>query len=121
VVSPDIRSACDISEPKTYFAYDSAKLRSKDQSALKQLAQCVTRGPLRELRLELVGHADPRGSDHYNDRLGHTRATSVKTAMVALGVSANQVSTSSRGKRDARGSNEASWALDRRVEVKLAN
>lgn len=121
VVAEDIRSTCGIAEPKTYFAYNSAKLRQQDHTALKQLAQCITKGPLRERSLHVVGHADPRGGDQYNYQLGHNRANSVKAAMVEMGVASRQVNTSSRGKLDASGSNEASWARDRRVEVNLAN
>jgi peptidoglycan-associated lipoprotein len=121
VVSEDIRSTCGIAEPKTYFAYKSAALRRQDHTVLRQLAQCITRGPLHQRALQLVGHADPRGGEQYNYQLGQSRANSVKTAMLGMGVAAGQVSTSSRGKLDASGSNEAGWARDRRVEVSLAN
>jgi peptidoglycan-associated lipoprotein len=69
--------------------------------------------------MQLVGHADPRGSDTYNYALGQRRAESVKLAMLGLGMQSSQVSASSRGKQDAIGSNEAGWAKDRRVEAKL--
>lgn len=119
VVSEDIQKACGLPEPKAYFAYKSSKLRHDAQSFLKTLARCFTAGPLHKRQIQLVGHADPRGSDAYNHVLGQRRAESVKLAMLELGMQAGQISTSSRGKRDAVGSNEAGWAKDRRVEATL--
>lgn len=119
VVSEDIQNACGLPEPKAYFAYKSSKLRHHEQSFLKSLARCFTNGPLQKRQVQLIGHADPRGSEAYNYVLGQRRAESVKVAMLGLGMQASQVSVSSRGKQDAVGSNEAGWAKDRRVEARL--
>jgi outer membrane protein OmpA-like peptidoglycan-associated protein len=119
VVSKDIQDACGLAEPKAYFAYNSSKLRPQDQTLLTSLARCFTAGPLQKREIQLVGHTDPRGSDDYNRKLGLQRADSVKTAMLNLGLATSRVATSSRGKQDAVGHDEASWARDRRVEAKL--
>lgn len=121
VVSEDIRKACGIGEPQAYFAYKSAQLRHTDRTVMKQLSQCLTQGPLKNRTTRVVGHTDPRGSQQYNEVLGKSRANSVKGVLVALGVPATRVATESRGKLDATGTNEATWAHDRRVEVLLAN
>lgn len=118
-VSEDIRTACALPEPQTHFAYNSAKVRAQDQTFLKQLTDCFTKGPLGKRQVRLVGHADPRGGDEYNFALARSRAESVKRAMVQLGLAHQQALTESRGKREARGTNEAEWALDRRVELAL--
>ena len=118
-VSEDIRSACALPEPQTHFAYNSSRVQNQDQQFLAQLSTCFTRGPLAQRRIHLVGHADPRGSEPYNLALGRERADSVKVAMLMLGLSREQVSTESRGERDATGSDEAGWARDRRVEASL--
>jgi len=118
-VSQDIRSACALPEPQTYFAYNSSRVRHQDSTFLEKLTQCLTTGPLAKRQIRLVGHADPRGSDEYNYALAHSRAKSVKLAMVGLGFPSQQVQTESRGKREALGSNEAGWAKDRKVEVSL--
>lgn len=119
VVSKDIQDACGLSEPKAYFAYNSSKLRRQDQTFLKSLAHCFSAGPLQKRAIQLVGHTDPRGSDTYNHTLGQQRAESVKMAMLDLGLRSSQIITSSRGKRDAAGQDEAGWARDRRVEATL--
>lgn len=118
-VSEDIRTACDLPEAQTYFGYNSSKLRREDEAFLKKLTRCATQGPLAKRQMRVVGHADPRGSEQYNYQLGLERADSVKTAMLGLGLPRNQVETSSRGEREARGTNAAGWARDRRVEISL--
>lgn len=119
-VSEDIRTACALPEPQAYFGYNSSKLRRDDTTFLKKLTQCLTTGPLSKRHLRLVGHADPRGSDRYNEALGQSRANSVKLAMVGLGFPAQRAQAESRGERDAVGSDPAGWAKDRRVEASLA-
>lgn len=120
VVSKDIQDACGLAEPKAYFAYNSSKLRHQDQPFLKKLADCFAVGPLEKRTMQLVGHTDPRGSTAYNDALGQQRADSFRAAMVNMGLSSSRIAASSRGKRDAAGFDEASWARDRRVEARLA-
>jgi peptidoglycan-associated lipoprotein len=69
--------------------------------------------------MQLVGHADPRGSDEYNMVLASRRAENVKAALLPMGMPESRVSTSSRGEMDATGEDEEGWALDRKVEVML--
>jgi peptidoglycan-associated lipoprotein len=52
--------------------------------------------------------------------LGENRATNVKKAIAAEGLDPNKMSTTSRGEMDATGTDEASWARDRRVDIVLA-
>lgn len=118
-VSKDIQSACALPGSQATFGYNSAKVRAQDQLFLKQLTQCLTRGPLAQKKLRLVGHADPRGSSAYNFALGRERADSIKTALVTLGLPGPQAQTESRGKLDATGTDESGWARDRRVVASL--
>lgn len=87
---------------------------------LQKLADCFTNGPLAAERLRLVGHTDPRGDDEHDLALGGRRAESVKKALTGFGLSSDKASTTSRGEMDAAGSDEASWAKDRRVQVEVA-
>lgn len=52
--------------------------------------------------------------------LGGQRADSVKQYVLDKGLDSQRVSTSSRGEMEARGTDESSWAADRRVDVRLA-
>ncbi len=114
-----IRKACGITDAEAYFAYDSANVKPEYRKVLKKLADCFTTGPLAGKVMLLVGHADPRGDDSYNLALGGQRADNVKKIIVAEGMSAAKTETSSRGEDDATGTDEAGWAKDRRVDVKL--
>lgn len=118
-ISDEIRAACGIRDEDAYFAFDSAKLRDQDQRVLGQLAACFKTGPLKERNMLLVGRADPRGSAEYNMVLGEHRAQSVGQYLSSLGLASNRMETSSRGKMDAMGTDEPTWALDRRVDVDL--
>ena len=71
--------------------------------------------------MRLVGYADPRGAADYNLALGGKRADNVKSIIEALGLSAQKISSSTRGAMDATGTEEISWAKDRRVEATVGN
>jgi peptidoglycan-associated lipoprotein len=51
--------------------------------------------------------------------LGGRRADNVKASIATAGLSAEKIATTSRGELDATGTDEPSWAKDRRVDVVL--
>lgn len=118
-IALEIRGACGITEPVAYFDYDSAALDDQGSRVLDRVAVCFVSGPLAGKRVSVVGHADPRGEFEYNLVLGGSRASRVKTHLVAQGLGAELVETTSRGEADARGTDETSWAEDRRVDLRL--
>jgi peptidoglycan-associated lipoprotein len=116
-IAEDIRKACGISDADAHFAFDSATLGQTERPVLTQLATCFVSGPLRGREMRLVGHADPRGPDDYNMVLGGSRADTVKAFLTMKGVPSSRIGTTSRGEMEARGTDEASWSQDRRVDV----
>jgi len=120
-ISDEIRKACALSDSEAYFAFDSAHVRAEDQRVLKKLADCFSTGALKGREMRLVGHADPRGSADYNLALGGRRADNVKTVIASQGLVAKKIATTSRGAMDATGTDESSWAKDRRVDVTLGD
>jgi peptidoglycan-associated lipoprotein len=120
-ISDEIRKACGITDSEAYFAFDSAHVRPQDQKVLKKLADCFSTGPLKGREMRLVGHADPRGSADYNLALGGKRADNVKSVIATQGMAAKKMATTSRGAMDATGTDESSWAKDRRVDVTLGD
>lgn len=120
-IDESIRKSCGIQDSDAWFDYDSADLKKRDLPVLNAVAQCFSGGPLSGRALLLVGHADPRGEFEYNMLLGERRDGSVKSYVLERGLPDANVSTSSRGEMDARGTDEAGWAQDRRVDVRLAN
>jgi hypothetical protein len=105
--------------PALHFDYDSRDLPPDARKVLERLAGCVTTGSLKGAKVLLTGHCDPRGEYEFNMALGAERAEGVKTMLSGLGVPTAHVTTSSRGKLDAAGTDEATWAQDRRVDVEI--
>jgi outer membrane protein OmpA-like peptidoglycan-associated protein len=125
VVSEDILRACSMNldaigkAPK--FDFDKSDVLPEQAGVLIEVADCFTTGPLKDARLQLVGRADPRGSAAYNNGLGTRRANQVAADLEELGVETSKIDRTSRGKLDARGREEATWAIDRRVDILLAH
>ncbi len=116
-IAADIQKACGISDADAHFAFDSAALDQDERPVLGQLAKCFVSGPLAGKEMRLIGHADPRGDSDYNMVLGGSRADTVKTFLTIKGVPSERMVTTSRGEFEATGTNEASWAEDRRVDI----
>jgi peptidoglycan-associated lipoprotein len=121
-MSDDLRRVCGIEDTATApkFDFDSALLSTTDRSELDQLAKCMTSGPLHGKSVELVGRADPRGEEEYNMNLGAIRANAVEHYLAQLGIPGSRFTTTSRGALDAQGHDETTWAVDRRVDLRLA-
>jgi peptidoglycan-associated lipoprotein len=121
VLSDELSRSCaiDVGNVQTApkFDFDRSILDADDRSVLAQVARCVTTGPLKGRALHLVGRADPRGEEEYNMALGSSRAASVSQYLSTLGVAKSQITQSSRGKLDATGYDDATWRLDRRVDI----
>jgi peptidoglycan-associated lipoprotein len=123
VASPTLRERCllnvDNQSTAPKFDFDEAQIVGQDATTLDQVARCLTTGPLKGASLSLVGRADPRGEQEYNMVLGSSRASSVAAYLTADGVASSQLTSTSRGKLDATGTDEEGWALDRRVDLDL--
>jgi peptidoglycan-associated lipoprotein len=118
-ISDEIVKSCGIHEPDAYFAFDSSNLRPQDANVLGQVVTCFTSGPLKGRTLKLVGHADPRGGSDYNITLGQSRADSVASYILGKGMDKSKTEATSRGAMDATGTDEPTWARDRRVDMML--
>lgn len=100
-----------------YFEFDKAILNSEARAALRLHAQSLRSNPV-NIRLE--GHADERGTREYNMALGERRANSARDFLVQEGVNGSLIEVISYGEETAASmnSNDESWALNRRVELK---
>ena len=117
-IDPKIAEMCEI--PTAHFEFDSSALGEDAQTALDALAACFTDGPAAGKGMRLVGHADPRGTEEYNLALGQRRAGSVAGYLGDKGLGEDLLETSSKGELEATGTDEASWAADRKVQIFLA-
>jgi peptidoglycan-associated lipoprotein len=100
-----------------YFDFDQATLDAGTRADLDaQIARLKkTTGPVR-----LEGHADERGTREYNIALGERRANAVADYMAINGIPRYRIETVSYGEERpaAFGQSEASYAKNRRVELK---
>ena len=98
-----------------YFDTDKFDIDSVDADALSAQAEWLQRYPNKRATIE--GHCDERGTRDYNLALGERRANSAKNYLVGLGIDAGRLNTVSYGKERpvALGSDEASWAKNRRA------
>lgn len=104
-----------------YFETDRYNVDSQDAAALQAQAQYFARYP--QVTFTIEGHADERGTREYNLALGERRANAAKNFLVSLGVDANRISVVSYGKERpvALGSDESSWAQNRRAASVIIN
>lgn len=104
-----------------YFDFDQSELRPEYADTLARHAGRLANNSRLKVRLE--GHADERGSREYNIGLGERRSQAVRRMLLIQGAAAEQISTVSFGEERpaAVGSDEESYALNRRVEIKYLN
>ena len=102
------------------FQYDSYELDEEARSVLGKQAEWLARYP--DIRITVEGHADERGTREYNLALGDRRATAAKNFLAAQGVATSRMTTISYGKERpaVEGSDEASWAKNRRAVTVVA-
>ena len=100
-----------------YFEYDRDEIKPEFRELVAGHGRYLAANPTVRVRLE--GHADERGSREYNIGLGERRAQAVKQALLLQGAGASQLTTVSYGEERpaVTGSDEESWALNRRVEI----
>jgi outer membrane protein OmpA-like peptidoglycan-associated protein len=120
--SEEIRRECRFpqeSAESPHFELDQSTLRGPDMSALDDVASCLKEGPLRDRIVTIVGHADARGTAEHNQQLAESRAEATRNYLIARGVPERRLLVVSRGERDAAGTGEPGYSLDRRVDLVL--
>jgi peptidoglycan-associated lipoprotein len=101
------------------FEYDQAAIRSTDQSVLDRKAAILGVNP--NVRLQISGHADERGSDEYNLALGNRRAAAAKRYLEGKGIDGSRMEVVSYGEERPlnTGHDEAAYAQNRRDEFQV--
>ena len=100
-----------------YFGYDQAGFENRFEPVVIAHAEFMKANP--DVRAEIQGNCDERGSREYNIALGQRRADGVKRALELLGVEGHRIDTVSFGseKPIAFGRDEESWRLNRRADI----
>jgi peptidoglycan-associated lipoprotein len=96
-----------------YFGFNLSSLSKDGMGALAKNATCLKKTGR---SIDLVGHADPRGTTEYNMALSDRRAQAARDYLRRAGIDSARLKPVPRGNLDATGSDEASWAKDRRVD-----
>jgi OOP family OmpA-OmpF porin len=91
----------EMPQPDVYivlFDFDRANIRPDGQEVINQvLAAAAAKGPV---PISVTGHADRSGPADYNLALSLRRADAVRQALIAGGVSADQITVSGRGEEE---------------------
>ncbi len=98
-----------------YFDFDKYDIRPGDAEILKENAALLKKFP--NVKIQIEGHCDERGTIEYNLALGERRANNTKQYFISLGISPDRISTISYGKERPldSGHNEEAWAKNRRA------
>jgi outer membrane protein OmpA-like peptidoglycan-associated protein len=101
------------------FDFDKATLTLNAKTILDQVASALAARP--DIKVEIDGHTDGKGSVSYNQKLSERRAASVKAYLVGKGIDAGRMSSAGFGKSMpiADNSTDDGRALNRRVELKV--
>jgi outer membrane protein OmpA-like peptidoglycan-associated protein len=80
-----------------YFVEGKDEFTDESKQVVYQILTEIAKLPVPDVLV--VGHTDTVGSDQLNDALGKQRADTVRTALMRLGVPADDIHAISRGKR----------------------
>ena len=99
-----------------YFDFDKSFIFPKFDDVIQSHAGYLRANP--DLKVEVQGNCDERGSREYNIGLGNRRALAVKAALELLGVQGRRITITSFGseKPMSLGHDESSWQQNRRAD-----
>jgi peptidoglycan-associated lipoprotein len=100
-----------------YFDFDKYDIRPTDAAILKENAALLKK--YTNVKIQIEGHCDERGTNEYNLALGERRANSTKNYLLTLGVPPERISTISYGEEKPLdpGHNEEAWTKNRRAHT----
>lgn len=106
---------------RVHFETDSSMLSDDAKAALTANAGILQTHP--DLRVEVQGHADERGTVDYNLALGQRRARRVTDWLQAHGVPGSHLRTVTYGEELplVAGNDERAWSRNRRAEFRITS
>ncbi len=102
-----------------FFDFDKATLRKESLSELTRLVTIMNQYP--NLKIEIGGHTDGKGSDDYNNRLSKDRAGAVVAYLIEQNIASDRLTFKGYGKSQPIATNETEEGRqeNRRVEFKI--
>jgi len=106
-----------LAKRSVYFDFDAYIVKDEYKPLVEAHGKYLSANKARKVVIQ--GNTDERGGSEYNLALGQKRAEAVRKSLEALGVQDSQVEAVSFGKEKpkATGSDEASWAENRRADI----
>ncbi|NIA08898.1 MAG: peptidoglycan-associated lipoprotein Pal [Nitrospiraceae bacterium] len=97
-----------------YFDFDHFNIRKDMKARIEGDAEFLLDHP--EIRVEIQGNCDERGTNEYNLALGERRTKSARAYLVNMGVNPDRIKAVSFGEERPLdpGHNKAAWAKNRR-------
>lgn len=107
-----------LKQREIFFGFDSFRVAGSDKKALLAHGKFLAKTPAARVRLE--GHTDERGTREYNLALGERRAKAAQQVLLSAGAQSRQIEVITFGEErpKAKGSNEAAYKQNRRVDIK---
>lgn len=104
---------------RVFFEFDATTLNAESKAALSDNVSILQKYP--DLKVEIQGHADERGTTDYNLALGEQRAAAIRAYLTAAGVPASRVTTITYGEERPidPAATEVAWAQNRRAEFRI--
>lgn len=99
------------------FRTNEAVLADTTGERLAELGAMLATMP--DIQVRLDGFADERGDADYNQALSENRVKHIRDRLIASGIDAYRISTAAHGESPAIDQTADSYALERRVSVKL--
>lgn len=101
------------------FEFDQSRLTANAKTILDGVATELAAYP--EIKIELGGHTDAKGSDEYNQALSEKRAAAVVSYLRKKGVAGDRMTSAGYGESKPVADNETDEGreLNRRVELKV--
>ena len=111
--SSKITEPADLNDQRVFFAFNSSEI--SDEARTNLLGQALYMKNHENVKIQIAGNCDERGSTEYNLALGARRANAAKAVIVKDGISSKRISTISYGKERplVQGTGEKVWKWNR--------
>ncbi|MBR4859970.1 MAG: OmpA family protein [Alphaproteobacteria bacterium] len=103
----------NLNDQRVFFGFNSAEINEEARNNL--LGQSLYMKNHEDVKIQIAGNCDERGSTEYNLALGARRANAAKDVLVKDGINAKRISTISYGKERplVQGTGEKVWKWNR--------